>query len=204
MRYLINIATSCKQVATFTCKKSPITGKISIFDKYNNIWNKNCHCPTGSSCALTESKCNCDGVNLAGSLEESSDTKTFGNKDFLPLSKITVTGMDNADKYQMFSLGPVECTIANTKASSTNIARGKATDQSSTNYGGVSGRAVDGNKDVRYTSGASCTHTDDNNDEPWWSVDLGKPYLVHSVRITNRDDPSERLSNFDITVDNHL
>ena len=79
---------------------------------------------------------------------------------------------------------------------------GKVTNQSSTSYGGVSSRAVDGNKNVIY-SGDSCTHTD-YADEPWWSVDLGKPYLVHSVQVTNRDEESYRLSNFDVTVDNHL
>ena len=111
MNYLIEKATSCKQVATFTCKKAPITGKITIYNKDNNVWNKNCDCSTGSSCTPVASKCNCDGVSLVGSLEESKDTKTFGNKDFLPLSKISVSGMDSAEKYQMFTVGPVVCTI---------------------------------------------------------------------------------------------
>ena len=81
---------------------------------------------------------------------------------------------------------------------------GKVTNQSSTAYDGISSRAVDGNKNVVYSSG-SCTHTGYTDDRPWWSVDLGKPYLVHSVQVTNRADVApERLSNFDVTVDNHL
>ena len=88
-------------------------------------------------------------------------------------------------------------------ASSRNIARGKQTSQSSTTHSGVSNRAIDGNKNPDFHSG-KCTHTSQEN-EAWWSVDLGKPCLVHSLMITNRGDCcGNRLSNFDVTVDDRL
>ena len=84
-----------------------------------------------------------------------------------------------------------------------NIVRGKQTNQSSTEYFGVSKRAIDGNKNPYYPS-KSCTHTKKET-QAWWSVDLGKLCPVHSVMITNRGGCcGDRLSNFDVTVDDRL
>ena len=57
--------------------------------------------------------------------------------------------------------------------------------QKSTGFGGVAGRAIDGNKDFRYGLG-SCTHT--NNYTPWWKVDLFLNFRVKTVIIWNRLD----------------
>jgi len=82
-----------------------------------------------------------------------------------------------------------------------NLARDKPASQSSTGYGGVAKRAVDGNVDTNAKHG-SCTHTHMNN-EPWWSVDLLKPHAIGAVQIWNRGDCcGARLSNFEVRVGN--
>ena len=67
---------------------------------------------------------------------------------------------------------------------SCNIAFKKPTYQSGTGYGGVSSRAVDGNRDPRWSQ-YSCTHTGTAND-PFWVVDLGRNFRISHVTITNR------------------
>ncbi|XP_078584975.1 uncharacterized protein LOC144867080 [Branchiostoma floridae x Branchiostoma japonicum] len=80
-----------------------------------------------------------------------------------------------------------------------NVARGKATRQTSTDYDGAPGRAVDGNADANY-GGGSCTHTN-TEDYPSWRVDLGKTYAIDRVVIYNRRDCcSDRLNNFNIHI----
>jgi hypothetical protein len=78
----------------------------------------------------------------------------------------------------------------------TNLALNKTATQSSTAFGGVAARAVDGN-----TNGnANYTHT--NSDaQAWWQVDLGSKAAVDQIRIWNRTDCCpERLSAYDVFV----
>ena len=84
-----------------------------------------------------------------------------------------------------------------------NLATGKKTSQSSTAWGGLSQRAIDGNKFSNWY-GISCMHT--NNDlKAWWKVELGQRYLVSNVKITNRGDCcGSRLSKFDVKVGSNL
>ena len=83
-----------------------------------------------------------------------------------------------------------------------NLARGKPTIQSSTYETGYSSNAVDGVYHPDYYV-SSCTHTNDD-EEPWWRVDLMAQYTVTSVNITNRvKSYGRRLKNFDIRVGNH-
>lgn len=74
---------------------------------------------------------------------------------------------------------------------SENAARGKPTWQSSTLSGhspwGESPSAVDGNADPIYYH-HSCTHTELDRRSPWWAVDLGQPFDVQRVVVTNRGD----------------
>lgn len=80
-----------------------------------------------------------------------------------------------------------------------NVARNKPTEQSSTGYGGLSKKAVDGNVETNYKAG-SCTHTHFDQ-EPWWRVDLEKPQSIGAVQIWNRGDCcGARLSNFEVRV----
>ncbi|XP_065051247.1 uncharacterized protein LOC135680930 isoform X2 [Rhopilema esculentum] len=83
-----------------------------------------------------------------------------------------------------------------------NIARGRPTSQSSTGFGGVSSRAVDGNRNGQW-GGGSCTHTNRNN-KPWWRVDLGSEQKIYKVRLTNRADCCwNRLRSIEIRVGNN-
>lgn len=80
-----------------------------------------------------------------------------------------------------------------------NVAKGKATAQSSTGYNGVPGRAVDGNTDGVYNHG-SITHTN-TEFQPWWEVDLGDTYDLTDIVLWNRTDCcSSRLSDFHILI----
>lgn len=81
--------------------------------------------------------------------------------------------------------------------SSTNadLASGKPTSQSSTEFGGVSSRAVDGNRDGTFGNNG-VTHTTTQY-QPWWQVDLGTSSQISRIRIYNRTDCCEdRLRNF--------
>ncbi len=81
----------------------------------------------------------------------------------------------------------------------TNLALGKTTQQSSTAYGGVSGRAVDGNTSGVWNQG-SVTHTNTQS-QPWWQVLLGSDQEIGEIKIWNRTNCcSSRLSNFDVFV----
>ena len=78
---------------------------------------------------------------------------------------------------------------------------GKPTKQSSNSFIGSPDRATDGKSNTGCHH-KSCTHTK-SEQSPWWRVDLGKPYPVSGVQITNRGDCCfDRLSNFDIRVGN--
>ncbi|MBL7222692.1 MAG: discoidin domain-containing protein, partial [Candidatus Brocadiae bacterium] len=71
--------------------------------------------------------------------------------------------------------------------------------QSSTAFGGVASRAIDGNTDGNWGSG-STTHT---AGEPgsWWEVDLGREFLLKNIQLFNRSDCcGGRLSDFRVTA----
>jgi hypothetical protein len=77
-----------------------------------------------------------------------------------------------------------------------NIAQGAKASQSTTAYGGVAERAVDGNCSGMWKEN-TVTHTVIDRPNPWWEVDLGKPVAVQAVRLFNRTDACpERLLGF--------
>lgn len=79
-----------------------------------------------------------------------------------------------------------------------NLALGRPTSQSSTAYGGVSSRAVDGNTDGDYFAG-SVNHT--AGGPSWWQVDLGASEPVGEIVIHNRTDCcASLLHDFDVRV----
>ena len=81
-----------------------------------------------------------------------------------------------------------------------NIAmRGKAS-QSSTDFGGVAERAIDGKTNGNFTKGKSVSHTGRDKD-PWWEVDLGREAEIENVVIWNRTDGvGGRLANFRVEL----
>lgn len=83
-----------------------------------------------------------------------------------------------------------------------NLAKGKVVSQSTTVFGGVPERAVDGNPTSSW-AGGSLSHTSDQdpNTQAWWQVDLGDIKNISVMKIFNRTDCcSERLSNFHVFV----
>jgi hypothetical protein len=81
------------------------------------------------------------------------------------------------------------------------IAVGKPATQSSTAWGGVAERAVDGDTNGSW-SGGSVTHTaEDGSPEPWWQVDLGETVDIDEIAIWNRTDCcGSRLSDYYVLV----
>ncbi|MBI1249619.1 DUF1553 domain-containing protein [bacterium] len=64
--------------------------------------------------------------------------------------------------------------------------KGKAT-QSSVDYNGPPGLAIDGNTNGDFAAAMSTTHTKQEKN-PWWEVDLGKTTSIDKVVIWNRTD----------------
>jgi hypothetical protein len=83
----------------------------------------------------------------------------------------------------------------------TDLALGKTATESSTAYGGVASRAVDGNTDGVFNDN-SVSHTNSELNA-WWQVDLGASYNVSSISIYNRTDCcASRLSDYWVFVSN--
>ncbi|XP_019630625.1 PREDICTED: uncharacterized protein LOC109474706 isoform X18 [Branchiostoma belcheri] len=68
--------------------------------------------------------------------------------------------------------------------STTNLALNRPATQSSTDFRGAPGRAVDGNRNAIYAK-KSCSHTGMERD-PWWRVDLGSSQCVDRVVVVKR------------------
>lgn len=65
------------------------------------------------------------------------------------------------------------------------IAMNKTAEQSSTYAQFVADGALDGNRGTDQTKDM-CAHTDLNDTNPWWIVDLQTVYYITTVRILNR------------------
>jgi hypothetical protein len=76
--------------------------------------------------------------------------------------------------------------ISEADASVINVARDGVATQSSTGFGGMANRAIDGNTSGIFDNGSVAQTLLENN--PYWSVDLGEMFLVESVKIWNRTD----------------
>ena len=48
-------------------------------------------------------------------------------------------------------------------------------------------RAVDGNTNMLIGQGATCAHTDINQQPYWWVVNLGSTYTIDYITIYNRE-----------------
>lgn len=82
----------------------------------------------------------------------------------------------------------------------TNVAKGGKTSQSSTGAGGVPERAIDGNKDADWGKGGQTHTSNSGTKDPWWEIDLGKPFPIDEVRIWNRSGLASRLDNFTLVL----
>nr|XP_060633183.1 uncharacterized protein LOC132776031 [Anolis sagrei ordinatus] len=80
---------------------------------------------------------------------------------------------------------------------------GEAYQSSTYNPIGIARNAIDGSLEGDFSNG-SCTHTNNENN-PWWIVDLLAEYDVFSVSITNRQDCcSYRIEGAEIRVGNSI
>ncbi|XP_026226609.1 fucolectin-3-like [Anabas testudineus] len=104
----------------------------------------------------------------------------------LTIFLLLLLGMSSASNYQNVAL------------------RGKATQ--SDRYEHIFSNAynaIDGNRVADFGAG-SCTHTEEQN-KPWWRVDLLESYIITSVTVTNRGDCcGERLNGLQIHVGNSV
>ncbi|XP_036931361.1 uncharacterized protein LOC119006591 isoform X2 [Acanthopagrus latus] len=84
-----------------------------------------------------------------------------------------------------------------------NIAKDGKVAQSSLYGKAVPERAIDGSRASNWLQG-SCTHTQ-RDKNPWWRLDLLRPYKVNTVTITNRKDCChERINGAEIRIGNSL
>jgi len=80
-----------------------------------------------------------------------------------------------------------------------NLATAGTASQSSTGWGGVANRAIDGDTNGNYWGG-SVSHTLYNKGA-WWTVDLGTVNNIQQIDIWNRTDCcANRLTNFTVSV----
>ncbi|MBI2803551.1 MAG: HEAT repeat domain-containing protein [Planctomycetes bacterium] len=82
-----------------------------------------------------------------------------------------------------------------------NVARAGKASQSSTGFGGVAKRAIDGNKNGSFQGGGQ-THTAEGTTNPWWEVDLGREFPIEAIAIFNRTDGNlgSRLNNYTLKI----
>ena len=66
------------------------------------------------------------------------------------------------------------------------LSKGKPAWQSSIYAARWATKAVDWNRNSDSSQG-SCSSTTENDEGPWWMVDLQSEYVITSVQITNRD-----------------
>ncbi|XP_066270508.1 uncharacterized protein [Branchiostoma lanceolatum] len=102
-----------------------------------------------------------------------------GKKQFLILCEVEVYGGAPPAK---ISKAPPK--LGQCAGGTTNLALKQPTTQSSTDFKGVPGRAVDGDRNPRYAK-KSCSHTAMERD-PWWRVDLGTSQCVDRVVVAKR------------------
>lgn len=79
---------------------------------------------------------------------------------------------------------------------------GKAT-QSSTGFGGEAGRAINGSTTGEFSAGSQ-SHTNEDENNPWWEVDLQKQQSIEAVTLWTRTENgggfASRLEGFTLTV----
>jgi chitodextrinase/regulation of enolase protein 1 (concanavalin A-like superfamily) len=159
---------------------------------------------SGASLSWTASS---DNVGVAGydvtvaGTTSSSTTTTLAVSGLSAATAyaVSVQAYDAAGNRSRASTSSFTTLAASCAPNCANLAQGRTATQSSTDWNGTAGRAVDGNTDGRW-SGGSVTHSALGL-QPWWQVDLGQSSAVESVQIFNRTDCcSDRLANFYVFV----
>ncbi len=110
---------------------------------------------------------------------------------------------NNLDGNGFLSLAEVQV-LGNVSSSSfVNVAALGVANQSSTGYGGLANRALDGNTDGQFGNG-SATHTDDAQpigNPVFWEVQMPRDFQIGEIAFFNRADCcGDRLSNFRVSI----
>lgn len=92
---------------------------------------------------------------------------------------------NNANK-DAVSLAEVQ--VYPTSSTGSNIAPLGTADQSSTDYGGVASRAIDGNTSGWWSHGSVTHTTRDQASSEWWRLQLQTPEHIDRIVIWNRED----------------
>lgn len=128
--------------------------------------------------------------NVDSTLANPTTTFTTLGKN---VTTLTVTASDTGTSTRSF-----ETTVL-AAANPLNIALGKKTTQSTTAFGGLSSRVVDGKLDSEFGQGSTSLTVDTK--DAHWEVDLGDIYDISSINIFERTDPSAQpLENFRVFV----
>lgn len=111
--------------------------------------------------------------------------------------RIALLGPNSAGD-DVLSLAEVE--VLGPSAGLANLAPLGTASQSSTGYGGIPSRAIDGWINGKWQN-STTTHTDPNDTNSWWEVSLGATWDLAEVLLYNRGDCCwTRLSNFRVSV----
>ncbi|MEM9521807.1 MAG: discoidin domain-containing protein [Actinomycetota bacterium] len=119
-----------------------------------------------------------------------------GASPHLGLAEVDVIASPSADDVDGDGVPDAQDTYFNTRP----IVSLGASAQQSSNYASstTADRAVDGNRDGRWSFGPIATTADA---EPWWEVDLGDRYEIDSITVFNRTDCcTDRLSGAIVTI----
>ncbi len=79
-----------------------------------------------------------------------------------------------------------------------NIAKGGKATQSTTRNGGDAIKALDGDKNPVW--GKGMTHTQENQPNPWWEVDLGSAQNIDTISLGSRRGFADRLGGFTLQL----
>jgi hypothetical protein len=110
---------------------------------------------------------------------------TVGEND--PLSPDTITGnVVGGDATDQEWQNAINYMLGSVVTRWLNLTDVGTASQSSVRHDAVAARAIDGSEDGYFATG-SCTHTETQKD-PWWHVELGGPYAVRGVKVSNRAD----------------
>ncbi len=99
--------------------------------------------------------------------------------------------------------GTLSLTEVEVQSGGRNIALSGTATQSSTANGGVASRAIDGNSHGEWGRGTT-THTEIDEMNPWWELDLGRVEPIQNIVLVNRNDPvsdlGKRLNGFRLSI----
>ena len=166
-------ATSDGPARLYTCSLTQTDTKVAVYP--------------GGMCPSIGTAITCDD-NVCGN-QSTVEWNVFAGSKYLIQLGTSPGANTGSGSFDLFIGG----TTAN------NAALNGTAIQSTTDFGGLASRGIDGNKNGIY-GGGSITHTN-NSSNNWWEVDLGASTPIDRILLYNRlDCCSERLSNFRVSI----